>query len=57
MFDPNPLPMQFHLKDLERQLRPTLKDYRPKVASTGLSVRIISVVAALVALAIIVPMA
>ncbi|MEX0281233.1 MAG: hypothetical protein AB3N13_08605 [Arenibacterium sp.] len=48
MFDPDTNSIEFHLKDLERQVKPCLRDYRePNRRSTN-ALRVISVIGLLV---------
>lgn len=48
MFDPNAQSIDFHLKDLERQVKPRLRDYRKPAHRPNTTLRLISVIGLLV---------
>ena len=57
MFDPNTQSIDFYLKELERQVKPRMRDYRePKKRPTS-TLRIISVAGLLVLVAPFIPWA
>lgn len=48
MFDPNTQSIEFHLKDLESQVKPQMRDYREPAERSNTMLRLISVIGLLV---------
>jgi hypothetical protein len=57
MFDPNTQSIDFYLKELERQVKPRMRDYREPKKRPTLTLRIISVAGLLVLVAPFIPWA
>ncbi|MEW9918830.1 hypothetical protein AB2B41_04415 [Marimonas sp. MJW-29] len=55
MYDPNTQNIAFHLKDIDRQFEPRLREYREPKARSKTLLRVISVIGLLVAAAPFVP--